>query len=90
MKARRTPGFPWYNTFTTRFGSKHQFAARIQGYCKERAGYDDVQALCAAIKMPDPLPPDEDVEPEEKWCFVYLMKRRPPRCTTPVGQLDQL
>jgi hypothetical protein len=76
LKARRTPGFPWHNTFA-RFGSKHEFAMRIQKYCDERGGYDDVVALCAAIEGPHPLPSDEshdDVEPEENWGFVYLMK----------------
>ncbi|HYW46710.1 MAG TPA: GIY-YIG nuclease family protein [Bryobacteraceae bacterium] len=73
LKARRTPGFPWHNTFT-RFGSKHEFAARIQEYCRERVGYDDVVTLCTAIEAPDPLPADDDVEPEENYGFVYLMK----------------
>lgn len=70
LKARRTPGFPWHNTFA-RFGSKREFAARIQEYCKEHAGYDDVAALCA-IAEPPPSPAGKDVEVE--FGFVYLMK----------------
>jgi len=34
LKARRTPGFPAYNTFTTRFGSKHKLAASIRSIAK--------------------------------------------------------
>jgi len=53
LKARRTPGFPWHNTFA-RFGSKHEFAMRIQKYCNERAGYDPRQnaTLCRELKNP--------------------------------------
>lgn len=60
-----------------RFGSKHEFAMRIQKYCDERAGYDDVVALCAAVERPYPLPSDDcdaNIEQEENWGFVYLMK----------------
>lgn len=35
LKARKTQGFPWHNTFA-RLGSKQQFAARIESYCRER------------------------------------------------------
>jgi len=73
LKARRAPGFPWHNTFA-RFGSKHEFAGRILEYCKEREEYDDVVAICGAIKELRPLPSDEDVDPGENYGFVYLMK----------------
>jgi len=74
LKARRTPGFPWDKTFTRCLGSKQQLAMRIQEYCKERAGYEEIVALCAAIKGPDSPPSDEGVEPEETFGFVYLMR----------------
>ncbi len=48
MKARSDEGFPWHNTFG-RFGPKRQLAAKILGYCKSRAGYDDVVALCRPV-----------------------------------------
>lgn len=72
MKARSDGSFPWHNTFR-RFGSKQQFAAKILDYCKSRAGYDDVIALCAPIATPLQEARDE-VEPEEVIGFVYLMK----------------
>lgn len=73
LKARRTSGFPWRNTFA-RFGSKHEFVTRIREYCKERAGYDDVLSLCVATGGPYPLPSKDDVELEENYGFVYLMR----------------
>ena len=72
LKTRTTPGFPWPDTFA-RLGSKREFAARILEYCKEHASYDDVAALCA-IAEPPPSPAGKDVEVEEEFGFVYLMK----------------
>jgi hypothetical protein len=48
MKARNDDSFPWHNAFA-RLGSKQQFAAKILDYCKGRAGYEDMMALCAPI-----------------------------------------
>lgn len=49
MKARNDDSFPWNNVFTRRFGSKQQLATKILDYCKSRADYEDVMALCAPI-----------------------------------------
>jgi hypothetical protein len=73
LKARRSPGFPWHNTFA-RFGSKREFAVRIQEYCEGRTGCDDVLALCIPITKIPPAPSDDDAESEEILGFVYLMK----------------
>ena len=74
MKARAVPSFPWPSSFA-RFGSKHQFAARIQKYCKEREGYDDIVALCSPIASKRFAAQSAgDVEPGETFGFVYLMK----------------
>lgn len=43
LKARHARDFPWRNTFA-RFGSKQEFAARLQECCKEREGYSDIIA----------------------------------------------
>jgi hypothetical protein len=48
MKAHSDAGFPAHNTFA-RLGSKEQIAAKILEYCRSRAGYEDVTALCAPI-----------------------------------------
>ena len=48
MKARNEDGFPAHNTFA-RLGSKEQLVAKILAYCKNRAGYEDVIALCSPI-----------------------------------------
>jgi len=47
FKARTDDSFPSHNTFG-RFGSKQQFVARILDYSKNRAGYEDVAALCTS------------------------------------------
>jgi Meiotically up-regulated gene 113 len=74
LKARATEGFPWHNSFA-RFGSKQQFAARIQEYCKEREGCDDVLALCAPhAESRRKASSRNDVESPEAFGFVYLMK----------------
>ena len=74
MKARLDDSFPSHNTFS-RFGSKHRFAAKILDYCKNRAGYDDVIALCMPIAIPPQVADDKDEsEPEGAIGFVYLMK----------------
>jgi hypothetical protein len=48
MKARSDDSFPWHGTFG-RFGSKRQFTERILEFCKGRAGYEDVAALCGPV-----------------------------------------
>jgi hypothetical protein len=48
LKARTDKGFPSANTFA-RLGSKQQFVCKLVDYCKGRAGYEDVLALCAPI-----------------------------------------
>lgn len=74
MKARSDDSFPSHNTFA-RFGSKQQFAAKLLDYCKIRAGYEDVMALCAPIATPPQGAGDKgEIEPEEVIGFVYLMK----------------
>ena len=77
MKARRDDSFPWHNTFA-RFGSKQQFAATILDYCKGRAGYENMIALCTPIITAGGPPQDDadksEIEPEEVIGFVYLMK----------------
>ncbi len=52
MKAGAITAFPWHKLTFARFGSKQQFAARILNFCKDRAGYDDIVALCATIAVP--------------------------------------
>ncbi len=74
MKARSDDSFPSHNTFA-RFGSKQQFAAKLLGYCRSRAGYEDVVALCAPIATPPEGAGDKgETEPEEVIGFVFFMK----------------
>src|SRR6266850_3244006 len=74
LKARTAAGFPWHNTFA-RFGSKQEFATRIQEHCKEREGYNDIMALCAPLVETKRTTLSENAaESEENFGFVYLMK----------------
>ncbi len=74
MKARSDGTFPSHNTFA-RFGSKQQFATRILNYCKGRAGYGNIIALCTPIATALGDESDNNViEPKAVIGFVYLMK----------------
>lgn len=74
MKARSDDAFPWHNTFV-RFGPKQQFATRILNYCKDRAGYDDIVALCTPIATAAADESEKDeIEPKSVIGYVYLMK----------------
>jgi len=74
LKARTALGFPWHNTLA-RFGPKHEFADRIQEHCRQREGYDDIMALCAPLaETRRPVSARNEVESEENFGFVYLMK----------------
>ncbi len=74
MKARSDDTFPWHNTFV-RFAPKQQFATRILNYCKDRAGYDDIIALCIPIATAAGDENDKnEIEPKSVIGYVYLMK----------------
>jgi hypothetical protein len=74
LKTRLAPGFPWPVTFA-RLGSKKELATRIQEYCDEREGYEDIVALCTPIVAAHRVSRSESgVRPEENLGFVYLMK----------------
>ncbi len=74
LRAYREPGFPNAKTFL-KWGSKQQIVARICRYCKERNGYEDVSALCAAVLDVAPTQSDGRAGPrEENFGFVYLVK----------------
>jgi hypothetical protein len=77
MKAHSDDFFPAHNTFA-RLGSKEQLAAKILDYCKARAGYADMIALCAPIaEQQQSRPPQSDGSPVDtsaatKAGYVYL------------------
>jgi hypothetical protein len=73
LKARNDPSFPSNNTFK-RFGSKQQFAARIQSYCQDRPEFEDVLALCAAVVEHPGTATNGKAEHVETFGFVYLIK----------------
>ncbi len=71
LKARTAVGFPWHNSFA-RFGSKQQFASRIQEYCKEREGYADIIAICAPIaETRRTTQSDKEAKSEESFGFLF-------------------
>jgi hypothetical protein len=77
MKAHSDDGFPAHNTFA-RLGSKEQLAAKILDYCKARAGYADMIALCAPIaEQQQARQPQSDGSPVDTFAatkagYVYL------------------
>ncbi len=73
MKGRSDASIPNDKTFA-RFGNKQQFAAKILDYCRERPGYDDVMALCAAVVGPQRVQVEDETETGENIGFVYLIK----------------
>jgi hypothetical protein len=76
MKARRDNSFPWDTTLVNRFGLKQQRAAKILEYCRSRAGYEDVSALCepiaARVAEEEAEQPDDDDAPTTKEGDVYI------------------
>lgn len=49
LKAKNDKSFPSANVFA-RLGSKQKLAAKLEQYCKSRAGFEDVMTLCAPIR----------------------------------------
>lgn len=75
MKKRADATFPNDKTYRARFGTTQQLATKLHAYCNERAGYEDVAAICSAYLSNNGHEPtaDEDADEMENG-FVYLMK----------------
>jgi hypothetical protein len=73
MKKRSDVSFPNSKVYE-RFGSKAQLVAKIQDYCKERTGYEDVVALCSTVADQQVPDVENDGASAENIGFVYLMK----------------
>jgi hypothetical protein len=73
MKARTDRNFPSANVFA-RLGSKRQLAKDIHEYCKNRADYEDVIALCQPLATAAPSSDNEVESDQAALGFVYLMK----------------
>ncbi len=74
MKARTDPDFPSHNTFA-RFGGKAQVASSLVSWCEVSPGWEDVQAICAPLAVPDSvddLPVKDDAT--VPMGYVYLFK----------------
>jgi hypothetical protein len=75
VRTYQQPGFPHKNTFL-KWGRKHQIAAKINDYCSQHEGYDDVLALYALVLGARPASSDERAESKEEAVVgaVYLVK----------------
>jgi hypothetical protein len=73
LKGRSDPTLPNEKTFG-RFGTKHQFAAKIRDYCHGREGYEDVTAICTTLIDGHYAQSEDETESEESIGFVYLIK----------------
>jgi hypothetical protein len=78
IAARSDDSFPAHTVWAAHFGSRQQLAAKIIDYCKARAGYEDVIALCAPrVEGQQTQEPDSDGSPVEpaatiKAGYVYM------------------
>lgn len=74
MKARSDPDFPSHNSFA-RFGGKAHVASALVSWCERSPGWEDVQAICAPLAVPDSV---DDVQvkddPTASMGYVYLFK----------------
>lgn len=73
MKGRTDPSLPDEKTYK-RFGSKQQFAAKILEYCRGRAEYEDITAICTRMTDSHYTLAEKEIRPEETVGFVYLIK----------------
>jgi hypothetical protein len=75
LKSHDDDGFPSDQAFS-RLGSKKQLVSKVAEYCRERANFEDVLALCEAVAEEDKVQIDEEKGTVEEIGFVYLLKAR--------------
>lgn len=73
MKARSDPDFPSKNVFS-RFGGKAQIASALLSWCIRSPGWDDVQAICAPLAIPEEAATGAPEEAAPLIGYVYLLK----------------
>jgi hypothetical protein len=75
MKARSDTAFPSHNTFARLGATKQQRIDTIRSYCKGRAGFEDIMAICDALApTAESTESRNDSESQESFGFVYLMR----------------
>ena len=68
-------GFPSRNTFTSRFGKKHEIASKIVEYCEATDDFPEAKQICQPFCRSTKGPSDRQlIDPVEPFGFVYLMK----------------
>jgi len=75
IKKRSDPTFPNDGVFV-RFGNKAEFITRVLGYCKDKAGYDDVVGLLEPLSEVKTASDDRatNISADERFGEVYLFK----------------
>lgn len=73
LKARADKSFPCANVFA-RLGSRQQLVKEIQEYCTNRAGYEDIVALCEPLAAGEHSSSNGEINSDDAFGFVYLMK----------------
>ena len=74
MKARQDRDFPSHTVFS-RLGSKSELISKVTSYCRGRTSFQDVLALCEAVKPAVSMLSHEDAGPDtDEIGFVYLLK----------------
>ena len=74
IKIRKDPTFPNDKTFSTHFGSKSRFIAKLIEFCQGQTGYQDIVQLCSAYNPRKENVSNELELNEVKIGFVYLLK----------------
>lgn len=72
MKARADAAFPGHSTFSNR-ASRNEWIKKVELYCRDHSGYDDVLALLPNTPEPVADRLQTDDTPDEEG-FVYLFK----------------
>lgn len=76
IKARHDKTFPSHTVFR-RFGTKVERARKILDHCAEKAGFDDVAAICQSVIAEDgrkEAPRETEPNSEPQLGFVYLAR----------------
>lgn len=74
LQARNDKSFPSYSTFYNRYKSKAKLISRLAQYCEDRLGYEDIIALCNAVKT-ETLVNDSNIASQEtRVGYVYLIQ----------------
>lgn len=74
FKASSDPEFPSHNVFGSRLGTKPNLVRKLLEYCRESTEFQDVVRMCEEYKSAIEQNPKDELSPEVRIGFVYLLK----------------